>query len=72
MLDRGLHVSGTRCGDFRNALDLLASPANALASRLATLMVTDVVPADRLAEAFARAKRPESVKVVATHANGFL
>jgi threonine dehydrogenase-like Zn-dependent dehydrogenase len=65
VLDRGLRFSSSRCGDFHAAAALLAD--GPLAQELGELMVTDILPAERLAEAFAAAAGPRSVKVVVTH-----
>lgn len=62
---RRLALGSSRCGDFRPALDLLVDPA--LAEALGARLVTDVVPAARLAEGFARAAAPGAGKVVVTH-----
>jgi threonine dehydrogenase-like Zn-dependent dehydrogenase len=64
LLDKGLRVTTTRCGDFRPAIDLLADPRANLAERLGELMVTDTLPASRLADALKRAADPRSVKVL--------
>lgn len=53
VLERGLRVTSSRCGDFRPALELLAS--GGLGERIAAVLVTHVLPAARLAEAFALA-----------------
>ncbi|MBI1817756.1 MAG: alcohol dehydrogenase catalytic domain-containing protein [Deltaproteobacteria bacterium] len=70
LLDKGLRISTTRCGDFRAAIALLADPVGGLGHQLGELMVTDVLPAARLAEAFAIAASPRSIKVVVTHPGG--
>lgn len=72
ILDRGLRFTTTRCGAFRPAVELLADPDTALGERLGELMVTDILPAERLAAAFARAASPDSIKVIATHDGGLL
>ena len=72
LLGKGLRVSTTRCGDFRPTIELLADAASDLAHRLGELMVTDVLPAARLAEALARAADPSSVKVLVTHPGALL
>lgn len=66
VLDKGLRVSSSRCGDFRSAIALLADPANGLGQRLGELMVTHLLPARQLAAALAAAAAPASVKVVVT------
>ncbi len=65
---RGLRLGSTRCGDFAAALDLLVDPT--LAQRLGERMITDVVPAVRLDEGFARAAGGR--KVIVTHPGGCL
>ena len=70
LLDKGLRISSTRCGDFRAALDILA--ATDLGHHLGEIMVTNVLPADRLAEAFELAASPRSIKVVVTHDHSLL
>jgi threonine dehydrogenase-like Zn-dependent dehydrogenase len=60
VVERGLMVTTSRCGDFRDALDLLPDVAAPLAARL----LTAVRPADELAAAFAAAASPSEVKVV--------
>lgn len=72
ILDKRLRFTTTRCGVFRPAIALLADPETALGERLGKAMVTDLIPAERLAAAFARAASPESVKVIATHDGGLL
>jgi threonine dehydrogenase-like Zn-dependent dehydrogenase len=62
VLDKGLRISTTRCGDFHPALDLLGTTD--LGHRLGDIMVTSVLPADHLADAFALAASPQSIKVV--------
>lgn len=65
---RGLRLTTTRCGDFPSALEVLTDPAlRGLGERL----VTDVVPAIRLADAFARAA-PGGGKVIVTHPRSLL
>jgi len=64
LLDRGLRLTTTRCGDFRAGIDLLADPALGLGERLGERMTTSVFPASRLADAFAAAIDPRSVKVL--------
>jgi len=62
LLDRGVRISTSRCGDFRKAI-----PAMQTLSRLGIdlgAVVTDRLPASRLAQAFERAGSPDSIKVV--------
>jgi hypothetical protein len=72
LLGKGLRITTTRCGDFRPAIDLLSDPATDLGQSLGEQMVTDVLPAARLAEALARAANPGSVKVLVTHPGALL
>jgi threonine dehydrogenase-like Zn-dependent dehydrogenase len=72
LLDEGIRVTTTRCGDLRAAVDLLADPADDLGRRLGEVVVTDVLPAGRLADAFAIAARPGGAKVLVAHFGGLL
>ena len=63
--DRNLELSTSRCGDFKEALDLLEADVE-LSSRLPQL-ITHRLQANRLAEAFEIAQGPESIKVVVDH-----
>jgi len=72
LLGKRLRLSTSRCGAFAPALDLLADPAGGLGERLGERMVTDRVPAARLADAFALAASPRAVKVIVTHPGGVL
>jgi threonine dehydrogenase-like Zn-dependent dehydrogenase len=72
ILDRGLRLTTTRCGDMRAALALLVAPTSGLAQDLGEQMVTDRFPATRLADAFARAASPAAVKVLVTHPGALL
>jgi threonine dehydrogenase-like Zn-dependent dehydrogenase len=63
ILERGLVVTTSRCGDLRSALALLPSSGDALVEHL----VTDELPASRLGDAMARAAAPSARKVVVTH-----
>ncbi|HEV7731985.1 MAG TPA: alcohol dehydrogenase catalytic domain-containing protein [Candidatus Binatia bacterium] len=65
---RGLRLGSSRCGDFGAALDVLVDPT--LAHRLGEHMVTDIVPAARLEEGFARAAG--GGKVLVAHPGGLL
>jgi len=69
VLDRGLRLSSSRCGDFHIALEVLAE--NRLAERLAAALVRALVPADRLGDALQRAAG-EGGKIVVTHPDGLL
>ncbi len=68
LLDRGISVTTSRCGDFAAALDLLPHAAGDLAMRL----TSNVIASSRLADAFATAARPSAVKVVVTHSDATL
>lgn len=69
VVGRGLRVTSSRCGDFRAAIEVLAQ--DGLGERLAAELVRAVVPAERLAEAFARAAT-ESGKILVAHPDGLL
>jgi len=68
LLDRGLRFTTSRCGDLRSATTLLSK--SSLGQRLGEQLVTDVVPADHLADAFERAQRPEHLKIIVSHPGG--
>ncbi len=72
LLDKGLRVTTSRCGEFRQALPVLAGLPAVIGTRLGDALVTDVVPAARLEQGYAAARDPASVKVVATHPGGLL
>jgi len=63
VLDRGISVTTSRCGDFATALDVLPDVGTDLAPRL----VSNVMASSRLADAFATAAHPSAIKVVVTH-----
>lgn len=65
--DRGLRVSSSRCGDFRLALSLLASPA---LRGVGARFVTHRFDAAQLPEAFAVAGTRACVKAVIEHGAG--
>jgi len=67
LLDKGLRLTTTRCGDFRAAIGVLGDPAADLARRLGERMITHRFPAARLADAFAAAVDRASIKVVVEH-----
>ncbi len=69
LLDRGVVLSTSRCGDFHAALALLGDPRHGLGARLGDALVRDVLPAERLADAFGRAA-VGGAKVVVTHPGG--
>ena len=62
LIERGLRVSTSRCGDFRTAVALLEGDPQ-LRADLPTL-VTHHIPADQLGRAFQIAESPEAIKVV--------
>ena len=62
VIERGLRISTSRCGDFRPALALLEGDPR-LRADLPTL-VTHHLPADQLGRAFQIAESPEAIKVV--------
>jgi len=66
VLGRGVRVSTSRCGDFREALKALAALEN-LKIDLGAL-VTEVLPVAQLARAFQRARSPDNIKVAVDHA----
>jgi threonine dehydrogenase-like Zn-dependent dehydrogenase len=72
VLDKGLRLSTSRCGDLRAAVAMLADPAARLGKALGERMVTDVLPASALPDAFARAAGTGSIKVVVAHPHGAL
>jgi hypothetical protein len=65
VVDRGLRLSSSRCGDFHTALDLLAHDAE-LCQRLEQF-VTHRFGARELAHAFEVARSPECIKAVVEH-----
>jgi threonine dehydrogenase-like Zn-dependent dehydrogenase len=67
VLDRGLTITTSRCGDLRAALDLLPAVTD-----LAATLVTATLPATRLAEAFAAAADLSHVKVVVAQADALI
>jgi hypothetical protein len=71
LLDRGLRITSTRCGAFAPAIARLAETPD-LGRRLGERMVTDVLPATRCADAFARAAAPDGIKVIVAHPDGLL
>lgn len=66
LLDRGVRLSTSRCGDLGAALALLADADVDLGAR----MVTDRIDATQLDTAFARAADPHAIKVGVAHAGG--
>ena len=65
ILERGIKISTSRCGDFRRALPVLESLVEQDID-LGTL-VTDILPAGELPRAFERARAPGNIKVVVVH-----
>ncbi len=67
IVERGLRLSSSRCGDFKAAIDLMAADADlrALGKRLVTHRFTG----DSLAEAFETARSPDCLKAVVVHAD---
>ncbi len=70
VLGKGLRFTTSRCGDLRAAVELLADPRLGLGETLGDRMVTDIIPAPRLEDAFARAAGADSIKVVAAQPHG--
>lgn len=64
---RGLRLTSSRCGDFRAALDLLATDGEL--RRIGERLVTHHFPANELKEAFAVAGSRACVKAVITHSD---
>jgi threonine dehydrogenase-like Zn-dependent dehydrogenase len=65
--ERDLRLSGSRCGDFREALELMRHDDTL--RRLGELMVTHHFDAGDLARAFETARSRAAIKVVVDHAN---
>ena len=65
ILDRGVRLSTSRCGDFRKAIPSLEALLH-LGVDLGAL-VTDRFPSSELPKAFERARSPDSIKVVVLH-----
>ncbi|MFO0311745.1 MAG: hypothetical protein ACK539_00815, partial [Planctomycetota bacterium] len=59
---RGLRLGSSRCGDFRQALDLLAGDAEL--QRIGERLVTHRFRGEQLAEAFATARSRGCIKAV--------
>ncbi len=75
LLDRGLRVTTSRCGDFRASLPVLAELSGILGGSLGELLVSEVVPARELAAGYAAARDAsgsKGVKVVVRHPDGLL
>jgi len=65
ILERGIKISTSRCGDFRRALPVMEKLVRE-GVHLGAL-VTDTLPATELPQAFERARSPGSIKVVVEH-----
>lgn len=65
LLDRGIRISTSRCGDFRKAMPIMQTLLEQGIDLGA--IVTDALPASRLPEAFERARSPGAIKVVVVH-----
>jgi len=62
---RDLRLSGSRCGDFRRALDLVRGDPELLA--LGERLVTHRFTVDEIRRAFETARTPECIKAVIEH-----
>jgi threonine dehydrogenase-like Zn-dependent dehydrogenase len=65
LLERGVRISTSRCGDFHEAIKALQA-LEELKVDLGAL-VTEVLPVAELAHAFERARSPENIKVAVDH-----
>ena len=67
LLDRGIRLSTSRCGDFHKAIPSM----EALQKKDLNLgdLVTSRFPASELEKAFEQARSPESLKIVVDHGN---
>ncbi|MFC1889592.1 hypothetical protein ACFL4G_07530, partial [Thermodesulfobacteriota bacterium] len=65
ILDRGVRLTTSRCGDFGTAVPAMS----ALQEKGVDLgrIVTDIFPVQALPKAFERARSPESIKVMVLH-----
>jgi len=65
ILERGIKIGTSRCGDFRRALPIM----QALLEKGIDLgaLVTETLPASELPSAFERARSPGNIKVVVAH-----
>jgi threonine dehydrogenase-like Zn-dependent dehydrogenase len=68
IVERGLKLSSSRCGDFRAALDLMA--ADARLERLGERLVTHRFPGNALPAAFEAARSSACIKAVVEHREG--
>jgi threonine dehydrogenase-like Zn-dependent dehydrogenase len=66
--ERGLRLGSSRCGDFRQALDLLAGDAEL--QRIGERLVTHRFAAAELEAAFATARSRGCIKAVVEHRDG--
>jgi len=65
ILERGIRIGTSRCGDFRRALPIMQTLLDKGIDLGA--LVTETLPASELPAAFERARSPENIKVVVTH-----
>jgi threonine dehydrogenase-like Zn-dependent dehydrogenase len=72
LLDGGLRISTSRCGDFRRAIEILGDPALDLGTALGERLISHTRAAARLGDAFALAAQPEAIKVAVTHGDSLL
>jgi threonine dehydrogenase-like Zn-dependent dehydrogenase len=65
MLERGIRIGTSRCGDFGRSLAIMQT----LLEKGVDLgaIVTETLPANELPAAFERARAPDNIKVVVTH-----
>jgi threonine dehydrogenase-like Zn-dependent dehydrogenase len=65
MLERGIRIGTSRCGDFRRALPVMQT----LLEKGIDLgaVVTETLPASELPRAFEQARSPDNIKVVVAH-----
>jgi threonine dehydrogenase-like Zn-dependent dehydrogenase len=62
---RGLRVSSSRCGDFRQALKLLS--ADPVLAGISQVLITGRFPATQIQEAFSEARSPQCIKAIVRH-----
>ncbi len=65
VLERGLRITSSRCGEFKRALALIESDSEL--RRLGDQLITHRFPATALAEAFEAARRPDCLKALIVH-----
>ena len=65
ILERGIKIGSSRCGDFRRALPIMQT----LLEKGIDLgaIITETLPASELSAAFDRARSPDNIKVVVVH-----